>query len=70
MTFGEAKDVCQRDGGILAIIDAQDTNHLVVKKIRFDILLFFSSFYDMKLVHGAPACAQILFSSYRLVVLF
>ncbi|XP_078607085.1 uncharacterized protein LOC144879470 [Branchiostoma floridae x Branchiostoma japonicum] len=34
MTFGEAKDVCQRDGGILAIIDAQDTNHLVVKKIR------------------------------------
>eukprot|EP00058_Branchiostoma_floridae_P024333 XP_002609823.1 hypothetical protein BRAFLDRAFT_219540 [Branchiostoma floridae] len=34
MTFGEAKAVCQRDGGILAIINAQDTNHLVVKKIR------------------------------------
>ncbi|XP_035667178.1 uncharacterized protein LOC118409908 isoform X2 [Branchiostoma floridae] len=36
MTFGEAKAVCQRDGGILAIINAQDTNHLVVKKIRAD----------------------------------
>ncbi|CAH1276936.1 LPA, partial [Branchiostoma lanceolatum] len=36
MTFSAAKDVCQRDGGILAIINAQDTSDPVVKKIRAD----------------------------------
>ncbi|XP_078695922.1 uncharacterized protein LOC144924510 isoform X2 [Branchiostoma floridae x Branchiostoma belcheri] len=34
MTFKAAKDACQRDGGMLATIDAQDTNDLVVKEIR------------------------------------
>ncbi|XP_019637235.1 PREDICTED: uncharacterized protein LOC109479686 [Branchiostoma belcheri] len=34
MAFKAAKDACQRDGGMLATIDAQDTNDLVVKEMR------------------------------------
>ncbi|XP_078693730.1 uncharacterized protein LOC144923229 isoform X2 [Branchiostoma floridae x Branchiostoma belcheri] len=34
MAFKAAKDACQRDGGLLATINAQDTNDLVVKKIK------------------------------------
>ncbi|XP_066271772.1 uncharacterized protein [Branchiostoma lanceolatum] len=36
MAFSAAKDVCQQDGGILAIINTQDTSDPVVKTIRAD----------------------------------